>query len=85
MARHREKQSGDQSYLNLATKAYVLADAQLKQHETGEMHLYVAMADSLQARLYSLRWENRSTARAGVRAREHYERALALDPSLADA
>jgi tetratricopeptide (TPR) repeat protein len=85
MARHREKQAADQPYLNLATKASVLADAQLKQHETGELHLYAAMADSLQARLYSLRWENRATARAGVRAREHYERALALDPSLADA
>jgi len=85
MARHREKQAADQPYLNLATKAYVLADAQLKQHETGEMHLYAAMADSLHARLYGLRWENRATARAGVRAREHYERALALDPSLADA
>ena len=85
MARHREKQAADQAYVNLATKASVLADAQLKQHETGEMHLYAAMADSLQARLYSLRWENRATARVGVRAREHYERALALDPSLADA
>jgi tetratricopeptide (TPR) repeat protein len=85
MARHREKQAADQTYLNLATRASVLADAQLKQHETGEMQLFAAMADSLQARLHSLRWENRATARAGVRAREHYERALALDPSLADA
>ena len=84
-ARHREKQAADQPYLNLATKASVLADAQLKQHETGEMQLYAAMADSLLARLHSLRWENRATARAGVRAREHYERALALDPTLADA
>jgi tetratricopeptide (TPR) repeat protein len=85
LARHREKRASDQPYLNLATKAYVLAEAQLKQHETGEMHLYAAMADSLQARLYGLRWENRATARAGVHAREHFERALALDPSLADA
>jgi len=44
MARHREKQAADQAYVNLATKASVLADAQLKQHETGEMHLYAAMA-----------------------------------------
>ena len=85
LARHREKQAADQAYLNLATKAFVLADAQLRQHETGEMHLYAAMADSLQARLYGLRWENRAAARAGVRAREHFQRALALDPSLADA
>lgn len=85
LARHREKRASDQTYLNLATKAFVLAEAQLKQHDTGEMHLYAAMADSLQARLYGLRWENRATARAGVRAREHFLRALALDPSLADA
>jgi tetratricopeptide (TPR) repeat protein len=32
-----------------------------------------------------LRAENRAAARAGVRAREHFLRALALDPSLADA
>lgn len=85
LARHREKRASDQAYLNLATRASVLAEAQLKQQETGEMHLYAAMGDSLQARLYGLRWENRATARAAVRAREHYQRALALDPSLADA
>jgi tetratricopeptide (TPR) repeat protein len=84
MARHREKQAADQMYLNLATRAYVLADVQLQQHESGEMHLYAAMADSLQARLYGLRGENRATARVGVRAREHFLRALTLDPSLAD-
>ncbi len=85
MARHREKRASDQAYLNLAIKANVLADALLKQHETGEMHLYAAMGDSLQARLYGLRGENRATARVAVRAREHFQRALALDPSLADA
>jgi tetratricopeptide (TPR) repeat protein len=85
LARHRQRLDADQTYLNLATKAYVLAEARLKQHETAEMHLYAAMAESLQARLYGLRWENHATARAGVRAREHFERALAMDPSLADA
>jgi tetratricopeptide (TPR) repeat protein len=35
--------------------------------------------------MYGLRAENRAAARAGVRAREHFLRALALDPSLADA
>src|SRR5208282_2499260 len=30
MARHREKRATDQAYLNLTTKAYVLAEAQLK-------------------------------------------------------
>ena len=36
-------------------------------------------------RLYGLRWEKGPAARAGVRAREHLLRALALDPALADA
>jgi tetratricopeptide (TPR) repeat protein len=39
----------------------------------------------LAARMYGLRAENRAAARAGVRAREHFFRALALDPTLADA
>ena len=43
------------------------------------------MGDALAARLYGLRGEARSTARFGVRAREDLLRAIALDPSLADA
>jgi tetratricopeptide (TPR) repeat protein len=43
------------------------------------------MADALAARLYGLRGENRATARAGVHAREHFLRAIQLDPDLTDA
>jgi tetratricopeptide (TPR) repeat protein len=82
---HREKLPTDQGYLNLVAKAESLAAASLGQHETGEMHLYAGMAGALASRMYGLRAENRAGARAGVRAREHFLRALALDPALYDA
>lgn len=85
MARHHEKSPTDQAYLELARKAYTLAEAGLREHETGEMHLYAGMADALEARMYGLRGEARATARAGVRGREHFSKALERDPSLADA
>ncbi|PYT73794.1 MAG: hypothetical protein DMG39_05180 [Acidobacteria bacterium] len=84
-ARRRPKLRGDQYYLELVTTASSLASAQLKQRESAEMQLYAGMADAAAARLYSLRGENRNTARFGVRAREHFLRAKALDLSLADA
>jgi len=85
MARHHDKAPGDQHYLDLTTKAYNLAEKQLRQQNTGEMHLYAAMADGLAARLYGIRGESRAGARAGVRARENFLAALQLDPSLCDA
>jgi tetratricopeptide (TPR) repeat protein len=85
MARHHEKAPDDQHYLELTTKAYNLAERHLRQQDTGEMHLYAAMADGLAARLYGIRSESRASARAGVRARENFLAALALDPALADA
>jgi tetratricopeptide (TPR) repeat protein len=83
--RHRARLAADQRYLDLAAKTSSLAEAQLALEDTAEMHFYAGMGDALAARLYSLRGENRSTARAGVRAREHFLRASALDPGLADA
>jgi tetratricopeptide (TPR) repeat protein len=85
LPRHKEKQASDQGYLELTSKAESLASASLAQHETAEMHFFAGMALAQAARMYSLRGENRATARVGVRAREHFLRALALDPSLADA
>jgi len=85
MPRRQGKQAGDQHYLEVAAKAYALAEASLAQQESAEMYLYAGMADALSARLYSLRGENRATARVGVRARGNFEKALQLDPSLADA
>jgi tetratricopeptide (TPR) repeat protein len=84
-ARHRAKLEADQRYFQLSAKASSLAEAQIKRHETAEMQFYAGMADAAAARLYGLRWENRNTARSGVRGREHLLRAKALDPSLADA
>ena len=84
-ARHRPRRDEDQHYLDLAFKITALAEAQLQQRETAEAHFYAGMGDGLAARLYGLRWETRKTARFGVRGREHLLRALALDPSLADA
>ncbi len=85
LPRHKDKQPSDQGYLELAAKAESLATASLAQQETAEMHFYAGMAEAQAARMYSLRAENRATARIGVRAREHFLRALALDPSLEDA
>src|ERR1700690_533634 len=85
MPRHREKLAADQPYLELAAKAYALAEAGVREHDSAEMRLYAGMADAQAARLYGLRAENRAAARAGVRARENFERALALDPTMADA
>ena len=85
MARHREKLEADQPYLDLTTKAYKLAEESIRKHDSGEMRLYAGMADGLAARLYGLRGEARASARAGVRARESFLKALALDPTLVDA
>lgn len=85
MARHHEKAPGDQHYFDLTIKAYSLAEASLRTQNSAEMHLYAAMADALMARLYGLRGENRATARVGVRARENFQTAAALEPTLGDA
>src|ERR1700739_950237 len=82
---HRGKAPGDQGSLGVGAKGEALAEAALAKHESAEMHLYAGMAGGLASRMYGLRAENRAGARAGVRAREHFLRALALDPSLADA
>jgi tetratricopeptide (TPR) repeat protein len=84
-SRHRPKLAADQPYFDLAVKVSKLAEVQLAQRETSEMHFYAGMGDAMAARLYALRGENRNAARAGVRAREHFLRARTLDPELADA
>lgn len=85
MPRHREKLPEDQGYFDLLTKAYALAEKNLTARETAEMDLYAGMAEALRARLDGLRGENRAAARAGVKAREYFLRALKLDPGLGDA
>lgn len=84
-ARRRPKLEADKHYLELTAIASSLAEAQLKQADSAEMQFYAGTADAAAARLYALRGENRNAARAGVRAREHFLRAKALDADLADA
>src|SRR6516225_4270388 len=79
MLRHKDKQASDQVFLDLSAKAGALAGASLAQLETAEMQFYAGMAEAQSSRMYSLRGENRATARAGVRGREHLLHALALD------
>jgi len=84
-ARRRQKLPADQRYLDLAASALTIAEKQLKEHDTAEMHFYAGLAGAFSARLYGLRGENRSTARAAVKAREHFLHAVRLDPQMADA
>ncbi len=66
-------------------KAVSLAETQIQHGETAELHLYAGSALALRARLLGMRGDHRGTARAGVAARQHFLRAKALDPQLADA
>src|SRR2546429_67807 len=84
-ARRRPKLEADRHYFELAARALSLAEAQIKQRESAEMQFYAGMAEAAAARLYGLRGENRNTARAGVRGREHLLRAKGLEVDLADA
>lgn len=84
-ARVRSKPSSDKQYLELAAKVTDLAESRLKREDSAQMQFYAGMGDALAARLYGLRGENRNVARAGVRARTHFLRALELDPAFADA
>lgn len=84
-ARRRPKLDSDQHYIELSVRVLSLAEAQIKQGESAEMHFYAGMAEASLARLYALRGEYRNAARSGVRGREHLLRAKALDPDLADA
>ena len=83
--RHRAKLAADRHYLELAAKASSLAEQQIAKRDSAEMEFYAGMGDALASRLYGLRGEGRNTARAGVRAREHLLRAVAMNAELADA
>lgn len=81
----RPRRPEDEPYLALLDKAIRLAEAEIEKSDTARMQLYAGMGWALRARLYGLRDERSATARAGVRAREHFLRASQLDPGLADA
>jgi len=75
----------DDSDLLLASREIEIAEKSLAAHETAELHLYAGMGYALRARLMDLHGDHGGTARAGVHAREHFLRALELDPLLTDA
>jgi len=81
----RPKLPADDAYLALIDKGAQLAEARLGRADSAEMRFYAGMAYALRARLVGLREERRATARAGVQAREHFLRALQLDPAMTDA
>jgi tetratricopeptide (TPR) repeat protein len=83
--RHRAKLAADRHYFELAARVSSLAEEQIAQHDSAEMEFYAGMGDALASRLYGLRGEGRNTARAGVHAREHLLRAVAINAELADA
>jgi tetratricopeptide (TPR) repeat protein len=84
-ARHRQKLDVDQQFSQSVARVLAIAESRLKQHESAEMHFFAGLAEADTARFYALRAENRNTARAAVRGREHLLRAKALDPNLFDA
>ena len=83
--KHLPHATKDDSDLLLATKEIELAEKNLTAHETAELHLYAGMGYALRARLMDLHGDHGGTARAGVRAREHFLRAIEMDPLLTDA
>ena len=83
--RHLPHATKDDSDLLLAAKEIELAEKNLAAHETAELHLYAGMGYALRARLMDLHGDHGGTARAGVRAREHFLRAEEMDPLLTDA
>lgn len=81
----RKKLTEDIAYFDLAGRAIRLAEAANKTQESAEMHVYAGFAYGLEARLHGLRGENLSVARTGVKGRDHFVRALQLDPDMGDA
>ncbi len=81
----RPKSKQDDAYFALANRAIELAEAQLAQQESAPMHLFAGMGYGLEARLHGLRGDHLAVARTGVKGREHFLRALALDPQMGDA
>ena len=75
----------DDAYFALADRAIQLAEAQLSGQESAAMHLFAGMGYGLRARLHGLRADHLAVARTGVKGREHFLRALALDPQMGDA
>ena len=81
----RQKLPEDDAYFVAADHAIQLAEKQIAQHETAPLHVFAGMGYGLKARLYGLRGEHLPVARTGVKGREHFLRALELQPGMGDA
>lgn len=81
----RGKKIEDEQYLEFVDRVITLAQAQIANANSAEMHLYAGDAYALKARMYALRGENRAVAHAGVSARAEFLHALEIDPQMADA
>jgi tetratricopeptide (TPR) repeat protein len=81
----RQKLKHDDAYFALADQAVRLAEAQIARQESAPMHVFAGMGYGLEARLSGVRGDHRPVARAGVKGREHFLRALAMDPQMGDA
>ena len=81
----RPKLKEDDAYFAMANRAIELAEAQIAKRETAPMHVFAGMGYGLEARLHGLRGDHLAVARTGVKGREHFLRALALDPQMGDA
>lgn len=81
----RDKLPEDAACFAAADRATRLAEEQISQNETATLHVLAGMGYALKARFYGLRGENLSVARAGVKGREHFLRALELEPGMGDA
>jgi hypothetical protein len=75
----------DEAYLALTGKIIQLAEAKIAQNDSAEMELYDGMGWALQARVLGLHNSRRATAHAGVTARAHLLRCIAMDPQMVDA
>ncbi len=81
----RPADSDDDAELALADKATRLAEASIAKSDTAEMELYAGLGYAARARVLGLRYQKMPVARAGVEARKHLLRCLALNPNMADA
>jgi len=81
----RPADADDDAELALADKVTRLAEAGIAKSDTAEMELYAGLGYASRARVLGLRYQKTSVARAGVQARAHLLRCLALNPNMADA
>jgi hypothetical protein len=79
------KGAGGPADLAAAQRAARLGEQEIQHGDTAQAELWAGMGYALESRVYAAQGAKLATARAGVKARAHLLRAIALDPRLADA